>query len=328
MKFSQKTRYLLLIIFLGLVALLPLIINNSYYIRVLNMVMIYSIVALSINLIVGISGQLDFGRAAFVGLGAYWSAIMTSKLHMPFLLAFFTAGLFCALIGFILGFLTRKSSFDYLTLITIGFNVIVQLVFLNWHTVTGGAIGIRRITPPIIFGYKFDTNIRYFYFSIILLIVCYIAIRFIIKSKWGRAFEALRDDPIAAVYSGINVPYYKVLNFTLASFFTGIAGSALVHYTNYANPFNYTLDESIYLLQMAILGGLGSMPGSIVGTALLVIVPEISRSFYEYRLMFVGILMVVLMIWVPNGLLGKNGIGEKVVGLSRFLPFKKHGGEA
>ncbi|MDI6870979.1 MAG: branched-chain amino acid ABC transporter permease [Bacillota bacterium] len=321
------------LIVLVLAALIPLVVRGDYHLRVLNMVMLYSIVALSINLIVGFSGQLDFGRSAFVGLGAYWSAILMLRLHVPFLVAFLSAGLFCTLIGAGLGLLCRKSSFDYLTLITIGFNEICRLIFLNWLPVTNGAMGLRRIPAPSLFGFTFDTNVRYFYFSLVLLTLCYVAIRRITKSKLGRAFEAVRDDPIAAAYSGIRVPDYKVLNFALASFFTGIAGSAMVHYTQYASPFNYTLDESIYQLQMAILGGLGSLPGSILGTALLVIAPEISRVFYEYRLMFVGVLMVVMMIWAPNGILGRAGIGERVIGLARFLPMPSRkaartGGEA
>jgi branched-chain amino acid transport system permease protein len=303
--------------------LIPLGVTNDYHLRVLNMVLLYSIVSLSINLIVGISGQLDFGRSAFIGLGAFWSAILMQRFGVPFWIAFPTAGLFCALVGAGLGLLCRKSTFDYLTLITMGFNEICRLIFLNWQDVTGGAMGLRQVPVASLFDYEFDTHAKYFYFALALLALCYVAIQRIIRSKLGRAFEALRDDSIAAAYAGIAVPTYKVINFSLASFFTGIAGSAMVHYTQYASPYNYTMDESIYTLQMAILGGLGSLPGSILGAAILVIVPEISRTFYEYRLMFVGVLMVVMMIWAPNGILGKQGIGEKVIGLGRFLPWAK-----
>ena len=302
---------------------IPLAITNDYHLRVVNMVVLYSIVALSINLIVGFSGQLDFGRSAFVGVGAYWSAIMMQRFGFPFLPAFLSAGMICALVGAGLGLLCRKSSFDYLTLITIGFNEMCRLIFLNWQSVTNGAMGLRKVPPPVIFGYVFDTNVRYFYLSLILLSLCYVSIRRITESKLGRAFQVIRDDPIAAAYSGISVPDYKVLNFAVGSFFTGIAGSAMVHYTQYASPYNYTLDESIYILQMVILGGLGSLPGSILGTSLLVIVPEISRTFYEYRLASVGLLMVFMMIWAPNGILGRQGVGEKVIGLARFLPVRR-----
>lgn len=297
--------------------------TNEYYLRVLTMVLLYSIVAFSINLVVGFCGQLDMGRAAFVGLGAYWSALMTTKMHLPFLISFISAGFFAALVGLVLGLICMKSSFDYLTLITIGFLEICRLVMLNWISVTNGAMGIRMVPPPNAFGFSLDSNKALFYFALVLLIICYIAIKRIAKSKIGRAFEAIRDDPIAAAYNGINVPLYKTLNFAIASFFTGIGGAALVHFTQYASPYNYTLDQSIYQLQFAILGGLGSLCGSIIGTAILVVAPEISRVFYEYRLLFVGLIMVVMMLYAPNGILGKNGIGEKVIGIKRFFPAKK-----
>jgi branched-chain amino acid transport system permease protein len=319
--FNKRIRFDLVIALLALA--LPLFIKNDYYLRVVNMVLLYSVVALSINLVVGFCGQLDFGRAAFVGLGAYCSALMMLKLHLPFWISFIGGGLFAAFFGMLLGLLCMKSSFDYLTLITIGFLEIVRLVLLNWIPVTNGAMGLRRVPPPSFFGYSFDTNVRYFYFSLVFLAISYVAIECISKSKIGRAFGALRDDPIAAAYSGINVPLFKMINFALASFFSGLAGSALVHYTQYASPYNYTLDQSIYQLQFAIIGGLGSLFGSVIGTAILVVAPEISRVFYEYRLMFLGIIMVVMMMYAPNGILGKNGIGEKVIGLSRFLPIKK-----
>ncbi len=297
---------------------IPFVVTDEYALRVLNVFFIYSVVALSINLIVGFCGQLDMGRAAFMGLGAYWSAILAVRLNVPFFVAFLTAGLFAGLVGAILGFLCRKSSFDYLTLITIGFNVICQVIFLNWIPVTNGAMGIPKVPVPQFFGFAFDTNFRFYYLALGFLVTCYVLIERITKSKLGRAFEAIRDDSIAASYSGINVANYKVLNFAIGSVFTGLAGSLLVHYTQYASPFNYTLDESVYQLQMAILGGLGSLPGSLLGTLILVVAPEVSRSFYEYRLVFVGFMMVIMMIYWPNGLLGKAGVGERLIGIFRF----------
>jgi branched-chain amino acid transport system permease protein len=322
-KKNRKINYTWLLIFL-VVMFIPFIIKGEYQLRIVNMVLLYSIVALSINLIVGFAGQLDMGRAAFVGLGGYWSAIMVLRFHLPFIIAFISAGLICAFIGFILGMLCRKSTFDYLTLLTIGFNVICLQIFLNWNSATNGAMGLRLVPSPILWGFKFDTNFKFFYFALGLLAICYLIINRIAHSKIGKAFEAMRDDPIAAAYSGINVANYKVINFTLASFFTGIAGVAITHYNNYISPFTFTLDESIYQLQMAILGGLGSLPGSILGSAILVIAPEISRIFYEYRLMFVGFLMVAMMLWSPNGILGRNGIGEKVIGIRNLILVKKY----
>lgn len=315
-------------LFVAFALLAPVLIRDEYYIRILNVFYIYAVVALSINLIVGFCGQLDMGRSAFMGLGAYCSAIMSVKLGVPFFGAFILSGVFAGLTGMVLGFLCRKSTFDYLTLVTIGFNVICQVIFLNWIPVTGGVMGISRVPIPSLFGFQFDTNTRFYYLALSFLVLCYAAITRITQSKMGRAFEAIRDDSIAAGYSGINVARYKILNFAIGSVFTGLAGSLSVHYSQYASPFNFTLDESIYQLQMAILGGLGSLPGSIVGTFILVVFPELSRGFYEYRLLLVGILMVVMMIYFPNGLLGKAGVGGRLIGIKSLLAQRKQkGGE-
>lgn len=310
-KFLTK-KNMVVIIFLILFCFVPEVVTNTYALKVINNVMIYSIIALSINLIVGYSGQLDFGRSAFAGIGGYCSAILMTSYGVPFWISFIVGGLFSSLLGFLLGMLCRYSSFDYLTLITIGFNEIVRLILQNWQKVTGGAFGFVAERPKL-FGYEFSTHQSMFYFNLVLLILCYICIRRIVKSKMGRAFMALRDDPIAAAYAGIDVAKFKMVNFTIASFFTGIAGAALVHYTMFASPTNYTIDESLIMLQMPILGGLGSLPGSIVGTAILTVLPEISRAFYNYRLLFMGILMVVLMLFAPNGLLGTGGLRDQLI---------------
>lgn len=299
-------------IILGIAILtMPFYIHNSYTLKIVCNVMLYSIIALSVNLIVGFCGQLDFGRAAFAGLGAYFSAIMFSKAGIPFFVAFIGGGLFAALCGALLGLLCRRTSFDYLTLITIGFNEIIRRILLNWQSVTNGAFGMSTQRPEI-FGFAFNSHRSIFYFSLILLVISYVVIRRITHSKMGRAFKAIRDDEIAAPYAGIDVAKYKMLCFTVGSFFTGLAGAAMVHYTMFASPANYTTDESLIMLQMAILGGLGSLPGSIIGTMILVVFPEVSRTFYQYRLLFMGVLMVVLMLFAPNGLLGHHGIWDQI----------------
>ncbi len=319
-----KNKKLLVIVFLAVAILvLPLFITNDYILRILTIVSLDSIVVLSINLIVGYCGILDFGRAAFVGIGGYCSALMMLRFNVPYFVAMICAGLFTALVGMGLGALCRRSSFDYLSLITIGFSEICRLIFLNWEPLTNGPLGISNIPPPQFFGFKIDTNLRAYYFAVALLAICYVLIRRIVNSRLGRAFTAIRDNDIAASYTGINVANYKVICFSIASFFTGIAGSALVHYAQYASPYNYTIDDSLIFLQMAILGGLGNLPASILGTGILVIAPELSRTFYEYRLLIIGAMMVVMMIWAPNGLLGKKGLGDQLVNLVQKKREKK-----
>lgn len=290
----------------------PLYVHNTYVLKILCNVMLYSIIAISTNLIVGFCGQLDFGRAAFAGLGAYFSAYLYNTTEVPFLLCFVSGGLFAALMGAVLGTLCRKTSFDYLTLVTIGFLEICRKLFVNWRGITNGNNGLATRRPSF-GGITLQSHTSMFYFCLVLLIVSYILIKRITRSKLGRAFMAVRDDSIAAAYSGIDVPRYKTICFSLGSFFTGIAGAALAHYTMFTSPANYTQDQSIIMLQMVILGGLGSLPGSIIGAALLTILPEISRSFYEYRLLFMGVLMVILMLFAPQGLLGRGGIKDKLL---------------
>lgn len=319
LKNSKKT---LTVIFAAAVVLIPFYISNTYALKIICNVMLYSIIALSVNLIVGYCGQLDFGRAAFAGLGAYFSAVVFNELNLPFIVCFIGGGLFAALIGCVLGILCRYSSFDYLTLITIGFSEICRKIFINWRPVTNGAFGLATKRPSF-FGITLASHQSMFYFSLLLLIICYIVIRRITRSKVGRAFKAIRDDSIAAAYAGIHVPNYKTLCFVIGSFFTGLAGAAMVHYTMFTAPTNYTLDESMIMLQMAILGGLGSLPGSIVGAAILVVGPELSRGFYNYRLLFMGILMVVLMLFAPKGIMGTGGLKDQFVAFAKKTWEKK-----
>ena len=270
--------------------LLPVILRNEYQLRVLNTVALYSIAILSVNLIVGFCGLLDFGRSAFVGLGGYFSAIMMMRFGFPFIVAFLSAGLFCALMGAVLALLCRNTTFDYLSLVTIGFSEIVRMIFLNWSEVTNGALGITKVPNPSFFGFEIAGNTKFYYFSVILLILSYIAIRRVVFSKWGRSFEAIRDDEIAASYSGINIANFKLKCFAIGSFFTGIAGSAMVHYAQYASPYNYTIDDSLILdCRWRYLGGLGGLAWAASSVRQsLIIAPEMSRTVYQYRLMIVG----------------------------------------
>jgi branched-chain amino acid transport system permease protein len=308
----MSTSLLLLVLGAVILIITPFLITNSYVIKIISNVLLYSIIALSVNLIVGFSGQLDFGRSAFAGIGAYFSALTFTKLGFPFLVSLIGGGLFAALFGWLLGLLCRKTSFDYLTLITIGFSEITRLVINNWTSVTGGAYGFQT-SRPTFFGHELNSPIEMYFFSLILLVISYICMYLIVHSKIGRAFQALRDDPIAASYSGINVKNYKVKAFAIASFFTGLGGAAMVHYTRFASATNYTIDESLIMLQMPILGGLGSLSGSIIGAAILVVIPELSRVVYQYRLFITGILMVLLMLFAPRGIMGRNGIKDKLV---------------
>ena len=309
-KSRLKVKLVVLLAFLVLMACVPLYITNTYILKVLNNVMLYAVIALSVNLILGFCGLLDFGRSAFVGIGTYsFALLMTKVTGVPWFVGFIGAGLFRALLGWLVGCFLRRTSFDYLTLLTIGIVEIVRLFLVNCTSITNGAMGINGVPKPSFFGLKITSHAQFFYFSLILLIVCYLLIDRLTKSYKGRAMMAIRDDEIAAAFSAI----YKAFCFGIASFFTGLGGAAMVSYTGYASPYNFTVDEGLILCQMAILGGLGSLPGSVIGAVILVVVPELSRTAYDYRLLIMGVMMVVLMLFCPNGLLGKNGLKDIIV---------------
>ena len=301
-----------------ILALLPLIIKSGYVRHIMAMIYIYAILSISLNLIAGISGQLSLGHAAFYGLGAYTSALLTMRLDFPFLLSLLMAAIVAGMFGIALGLPCLRLSGDYLCIVTIGFAEIIRLFFQNWTSLTNGPMGIPGIPAIKIFSYAFKSDLDYIYLFLIALILIYIAIERILDSQIGRALIAIREDEVAANAMGVNMTYYKVLAFVLGSVIAGVAGSFMAHYISFIGPMNFTVDESLLVLQMVILGGLGSSIGAFVGAAILVIAPEVLRIISEYRMLFNGLLMVILMIWRPQGLFGSVG------GRGKNDFFKKH----
>ncbi len=311
--FLRKAKIVLTTIFLVVVVSLPVIIDNSFVLHMLTLTLIYVLLTIGQNLITGYTGMLSMGQAAFYGIGAYASAILSLKLGMPWPICFLIAGVTAGLFGVLVGFPCVKLGSDYLTLMTIGFSVIVQLIFLNWMEATNGPMGLRGLTPPSIGPFEFSSPEQYYYLYLAITIIAYVLINQFINSKYGRALISIRDDEIAAGAVGVNIAYYKVLAFGLGSFLAGIAGSMLAHFIMFVGPTSFSLDESILHMQMNILGGLGSMPGSILGAAIMTIIPQLLQPIYEYRMLISGVLMVALMVWRPQGLLGTRTAGKSLL---------------
>ncbi len=265
---------------------------NPYYLQVLTMMGIYLILALGLHLITGITGQLSFGHAAFLSIGAYTSAIISMKLHLPFALSILAAGLMAALWGVLLGIPTLRLSGDYLGIATLGFGEIVRVVLTNME-ITGGALGL--------FGIPRSTNFVVVYALVIVTVFCMYRIQ---DSRMGRALLAIREDEIAAEAMGINTTFYKIEAFAVGSFFAGIGGSLYSHFIQFLKPDDFGFGKSFEILNFVVLGGLGSIPGTLLGTVVLTLAPEFLRFLSEYRMMFYGALMVTMMIFRPNGLLG------------------------
>ncbi|NPV92929.1 MAG: branched-chain amino acid ABC transporter permease [Firmicutes bacterium] len=282
--------------------------TNPYYIQVLTITGIYLIAALGLNLITGVTGQFSFGHAAFMSIGAYTAALLGLKLHTPFLVNLLLGGTAAAAAGLLLGYPSLRLTGDYLGITTLGFGEIVRVVFINLE-ITGGArglAGIPRETDILIVG--------------IIVVLAILAMYLINHSRFGRALLAIREDEIAAETMGINALAYKIKSFMIGAFFAGVSGGLYAHLMQYLNPADFGFTKSFDLLNFVVLGGLGSIPGTILGTTVLQLAPEFLRFVKEYRMLIYGGLMVVMMIFRPYGLLGGVAFKDVKRLMSLFKP--------
>lgn len=281
---------------------------DAYYLRILVLIGINLILALGLNLTTGVTGQLSMGHAGFMSIGAYTAAIMSVHLGVPFWVALLGGAFMAALFGFIIGIPTLRLEGDYLAMVTIGFAEIIRVFFLNFEP-GGKAVGFSGIPQ--------NTNFSMVWILVIVIIFLNAKL---LNSRTGRALYAIREDEIAAESSGINTTALKVLAFTLGAFLGGLGGGLYAHYMSYINPQDFGFMKSIEILNMVVLGGMGSIPGTAIGTVILTLAPEMLRVVADYRLLFYGALLVILMIFRPNGLLGdvrvydiKKRLGRKEV---------------
>ncbi|MGI9860663.1 branched-chain amino acid ABC transporter permease [Moorella naiadis] len=258
----------------------------------LMMLGINIILAVSLNLIVGFTGQLALGHAGFMAVGAYVAAILTMKLHQPFLLALVAGALAAAMAGFIIGLPTLRLKGDYLAIATLGFGEIIRGAANNINYIGGaaGMIGIPRLT-----------NWTWLYIMIVFTVLVTVNL---INSSHGRACVAIRENEIAAETMGINTTYYKVLAFALGAFFAGVAGALYAHYFFLIQPVTFTFFRSFDILVMVVFGGLGSITGSIIAAAGITLINAALQQLAVLRMVIYAVLLVVVMIFRPQGLMG------------------------
>jgi branched-chain amino acid transport system permease protein len=268
---------------------------DPYTMQILVNIGIGIILALGLNIIVGLTGQLSLGHAAFMSVGAFAGALLTIKTGMPFYLTILLSGLVTAAVAAAIGWPILRLTGDYLAICTLGFAEIVKVVFLNLD-ITNRALGLTVPTPDSTLSMP----------VIVLIVVCLtiIASVFIQNSRFGRALKAIRDDEIAAESMGINIARYKVQSFAVSAFMAGTGGCLYGHFLGYINPSDFGFLKSIDMLSMIVLGGLGSIPGAVFGASLLSAAPEFLRFMSQYRMLVYGALLVFLMVFRPNGLLG------------------------
>ncbi|KLU62713.1 high-affinity branched-chain amino acid transport system permease protein LivH [Peptococcaceae bacterium CEB3] len=307
---NRLIQYVLLVIILVTV---PQFIKNDYALHLLIMVATYGILVLGLEIILGQTGLFSLGHAAFFGMGAYTSALLVMRLGVPIWLGIILAVLASGILGFLLGFPTLRLRGDYLAIATLGFGEIFGLILVNWDSLTHGPMGIPGIVRPQIFGVVFDKHM--YLYLVIALFILSLAVAFRISNSFlGRAFRAVRDDEDAAEFLGIHISKYKIIAFVIGGMFAGLAGGFYAHYVTFISPDSFSYEDSETLLAMVFLGGAGTVVGPVVGAVVLVLLPEILSFMVQWRMLVVGVIMVLVMIFRPQGLMG---------GGMRFLKRKK-----
>ncbi|MDP3058471.1 MAG: branched-chain amino acid ABC transporter permease, partial [bacterium] len=265
--------------------------NDRYYLQILTLAAINVIMAVSLNLINGFTGQFSIGHAGFMGVGAYTAAFLTTEFKLPFLVALLLGSLGAALVGFLVGMPTLRLRGDYLAIATLGFGEIIRVVIINLDAVGGsrGYIGISRVT-----------NFAWAYaFAVFTILI----IRHFINSTHGRACLAIREDEVAAGAMGVDTTKYKVMAFSIGAGFAGLAGGLFAHLLTFLHPSSFDFTKSVDFLVMVVVGGWGSITGPASAAVAITIVNELLRQFAEYRMLAYAVILIAIMLFRPQGLL-------------------------
>ena len=316
-----------------LVALLfaaPLLIPE-YWLAQMTFVLIYSVVGLGLMLLAGFTGQFSLGHAAFLGVGAYTQAVLTSH-GVPFPIALLGAALLSAVVGVVVGLPALRVKGIYLGMATLSFGFIVEEVFARWESVTGGNAG-KHLKAPDLFGIKVDTGDGFYWLCLVIVIVCTLAVLNLLRSPTGRAFVAIRDSEISAQSMGVNLARYKTLSFALSSALAGIGGALYAHKLQFISPDQFGILQSIDLLLMIVVGGLGSVHGAFLGAIFLIAMPQLIALGKDFLPAMIGqapglqsvVYGAVLVVFVLFEPLGMYGRWLKIRTYFQMFPFYRQG---
>jgi branched-chain amino acid transport system permease protein len=306
--------------FVLLPALLPLVprLSASYLLYLICLTLIYALVAVGLNLLIGYAGQFSLGHAGFLAVGAYTSAILTQRFGWHFIVALPAAGLLTAAIGFLLGLPALRLSGPYLAVVTLGFGLAIPQLIVSFENLTGGTQGLRELPPaalPVwfdgatLYNLELRTERELYYLALAILAALTLFAAQIVNSHTGRAFIAIRDSELAAQAMGVNLTRYKTTAFALSAFYAGIAGSLYAHLIRFLAPESFTLFLSIEFLTMIVVGGLGSIRGALLGTIIVIGLQELLNRLPVVRennlfIIVFGALLILTIMFLPHGLAG------------------------
>ncbi len=304
MSAQAKRFYTGLLILAGLVAALPLAVNNPYYLNVLNVVALNVMVVTGLNLLIGYAGHISLGHAAFFGLGAYISGILTGSYGWDPWPTMLLAAAVVALVAVIIGVPTLRLKGNYLVMATLGFNLIVSVMMVQLDEITGGPSGYSGIPPLSFFGHPIATDLSFYWLAWGMVLLGLGLARNLVHSRVGRGLKALHESPLAAAASGVPIEAYKVKVFVVSAVYASVAGSLYAHYYGIITPKTFDIFKSVELVTMCIVGGMGSLWGGLFGASLLTPLPQLLAVVEEYKDIIFGGILLVLLIFLPQGVVG------------------------
>ncbi|MBG0790502.1 MAG: branched-chain amino acid ABC transporter permease [Desulfovibrionaceae bacterium] len=308
--YEKTPTWMVLAVVFALAVIYPLL-TGRYAHDVAIQVLVYVCLGLGLNIVIGLAGLLDLGYIAFYGVGAYTYALMSLHFGLSFWLCLPVSAFFAAIAGCIIGYPTLRMRGDYLAIVTLGFGEIVRIILNNWMALTNGPNGILSIPRPEIFGYSFRSLSSMYYVILGIAIVTIISVYRLNYSRIGRAWEAIREDETAAELMGVNTFLLKLLAYAMGATFAGFAGAFFAARMKFVGPESFTFLESAMVLAMVILGGMGSIPGVILGVLALVALPEVFRELELYRMLVFGGVMTLMMLVRPAGIWPAKRVGRR-----------------
>lgn len=284
----------------------------EYLIHLTILFIIYAILGVSLNLVVGYTGLLSVAHAAFYGIGAYTTAILLTRSDVGFFCSMILGVVISMIISFFIGIILSKFESDYYALGTFGFNTIIFSVFLNWQSLTRGSLGIPGISRPSFLGINFENNFAFLIMVLVFFISIYFISYHIVNSSFGGVLKAIREDEFAIAVFGYNTLHFKLTIFIISAAMAAIAGSLFASYITFIDPFGFRLTESVFVLAIVVLGGVANLRGSIFGAIFLILLPEVLRFVgfsidiaAQMQQVVYGMILILLMIYRPQGLLGE-----------------------
>ena len=286
-----------------IIIILPLFVESKYYFIVLNVIGLNTIVVVGLNLLIGFAGQISLGHAAFYGLGSYFSGILTVNYGFPLWPAMLVGMLATGAVAYLIEYPSLKLRGHYLVMATLGFGIIINILMGELEHFTGGHDGLMGIPPLTMGGLTFDNDLKNFYLIWTFVFLCMLAARNLLNSRVGRALRAISGSEVAANSLGVNTADYKVKIFVLSAMFASISGSLYAHYITFISPSSYDFYYSIQVVTMVIVGGMGSLWGSLLGAGVLTCISEALHVAKQYHIIAYGVFLCLVLVFLPEGIL-------------------------